>query len=381
MIMFEQFNLKDDAFPVTPSNEDGISWFGFEKLKEEFEGIFKRSYTETSRLCILNRGRLGAGKTHAAKYFEDKFAQQKIEGIYSCIIPIVIETPKQPQKAFIDFSHRLFNKITFRQIMISSSNLRALIEKETLFTDLLTITGSEDIAMVLSSMDEQNLLISKAYLLGGGTQKELREIGAAKKLTSEHEFSLAVIGVIYLLIHGKLKKIGKISRVLLWVDEMEDLVYFPTRYYLPFTQALREIIDNLNKHMTLMMNFTFSEPEELPTIGNILGEAIMQRINHHIVFPEPTQEDFKSYLSELLKANRLEKLENKPSTFPFSIEAFKLLIESDYVKTPRDLNKLCDSILRDLANRPGTCIEKQGEISKECLIDILPQILSLLEGA
>src|ERR1700752_507009 len=99
-----------------------------------------------------------------------------------------------------------------------------------------------------------------------------------------------------LLIHGQSKDQPTVSRVVLWLDEMEDLLYFPTRYYLPFTQALREVIDNTNVHMTIMLNFTFSEPEDLPAIENVLGQAIMQRVNQHIVFQEPTVDDLKKYL-------------------------------------------------------------------------------------
>ncbi len=379
--MFEKFNLRDEAFPITPGCQDAKNWFGFSNLKAEFERLLLRSSSEPTRLCILNRGRLGAGKTHAAKYFEAHFTEVKNVGIYFRTIPIIIETSKQPQKAFIDFSNRLLYKINFSRLAKASNNLKFLIGNDKLFTELLDITGSEDIATLLSKINEENRLVSKAVLLGGGTTKELRELGVAKRLTSEHEFCSAVIGMLYLLIHGQSNKSRKLSRVLLWIDEMEDLVYFPTRYYLPFTQAMREIIDSMSKHLTLMLNFTFSEPQDLPTIENILGEAIMQRINHHIVFPQPTNDDLRSYLQELLKENRLEERKKAPLTSPFSESAFNLLIESTASRTPRFLNKLCDTLLRDLINEPDASFEKQGEISRELVVQRLPRILDLIEEA
>ena len=245
--MFERFNLKDNSFPVTPTDQDKAQWFGFSPLKREFEDAMQRSGTERLRLSILNRGQLGAGKTHAAHYFAAKYATAENIGNYFRFIPLVIESPKQPQRAFIDLASRLFNAITFRRITLASSGLRSLRGAETLFAVLLEATGSEDIATVLSNIEDSNLLLSKTFLLGGGTARELRELGVAKRIASEHEFAAAVVGIIRLLIHGQSPERETLSRVLLWIDEMEDLVYFPTRYYLPFTQALREVIDRIRR--------------------------------------------------------------------------------------------------------------------------------------
>ena len=376
--MFEKFNLKDGAFPLTPSDHDGISWFGFEKLKHEFQTIFERSGSEPSRLCVLNRGRFGAGKTHAAKYFSAQHSQQQDVGNYFQFIPIVIESPKQPQKAFVDFSNRLFNAVTFDRIIQASLNLRRIGDIKRLFSNLLNVTGSEDIATALSKIDNDNRLLTKRYLLGEGTAKELRDIGVAKRLVKDHEFALAIVGVLYLLIHGQSEERETLSRIVLWIDEMEDLVYFATRYYLPFTQALREVIDLTNYHMTIMLNFTFSEPEDLPTIENVLGQAIMQRVNHHVIFPPPTVSEMRDYLLDLLKHNRAEDTPCSP-TFPFSNDAFDLLTESVTSKTPRFLNKLCDPLLRDLKDDSAFDIKKTPEIQREVLEERLPGILARLE--
>jgi hypothetical protein len=378
--MFEIFNLKDNAFPVTPSLEQKTPWFGFKALKQEFDSAFQRSAAEELRLCVLNRGRLGSGKTHAARYFSERYASRHNLGKYSRFIPIVIESPKQPQKAFVDFAGRLFNTVTFRRIAQASQNLRLLYGEQVLFSKLLDATSSEDVATVLSKIDESDLLTFKIFLLGGGTAKEQRQLGVAKRLTSEHEFALAIIGTLYLLINGQFGDHESISRVMLWVDEMEDLVYFPTRYYLPFTQAIREVIDSTNLHMTLMLNFTFSEPEDLPAIENVLGQAIMQRVNQHIVFQQPSVADLRDYLLELFKFNRVDAKKCSP-TFPFSEDAFKLLIESAASRTPRFLNKLCDMLLRELEHDPGFDNGKRREISREIVEERLPRILNLLEEA
>ena len=372
--MFEKFNLKDSVFPVTPGTHDEIQWFGFNNLKSEFQTILDRSSSEDLRLCVLNRGRLGAGKTHAAQYFSKKYSQPEPVGKYFRFVPIIIESPKQPQKAFLDFSNRLFNSITFHRIVQASDNLRKLGDANRLLFDA---TGSEDIAAALSKIDNDNILSTKTYLLGGGTAKELQKLGVAKRLTSDHEFALAIVGVLYLLIHGQSEEPNILSRILLWVDEMEYLVYFPTRYYLPFTQALREVIDRMNYHMTLMLNFTFSEPEDFPTIENVLGQAIMQRVNQHVVFEQPDTNEIKDYLLALLKYNRIDS--DCLPTFPFTNDAFDFLTKSVSSKTPCFLNRLCNTLLRDLKDDSAFDMKKTPEIQREILEEKLPRLLARVE--
>lgn len=166
--MFEPFNLKDDSFPITPGDQGNTPWFGFNALKREFETAFQRSASEALRLCVLNRGRFGAGKTHAARYFSEMQESSRNVGQDARFVPLIIESPKEPQNAFLDFAGRLFNAVTFRRIAQAAENLRATTSDEQLFSTLLKTTGSEDVATVLSKITEANLLSSKSFLLGGG---------------------------------------------------------------------------------------------------------------------------------------------------------------------------------------------------------------------
>lgn len=124
-----------------------------------------------------------------------------------------------------------------------------------------------------------------------------------------------------------------------------------------------------------------AEPEDLPAIENVLGQAIMQRVNQHIVFQQPTTEDFRNYLIELFKANRLRE-PGTSVTYPFSEDAFSLLVEAAVSKTPRFLNKLCDMLLRDLQGMSdGELRLRRDGIPAALIEERLPQTLNLLEEA
>lgn len=376
--MFKVFNLKNDSFPVAPGDLKTVEWYGFKSLKQQFEDSIYGSLSNHSRMCVLNRGKIGAGKTNAARFFSRDLLSKKM-GLYDKIIPIIIEAPKQPNQAFIEFSQRLVNGITFNRIFNASKEMRDKNGKEALYTNIMEFTGNEDIAEVLSNIDESNRLESRTYLAGGGTARDLKKLEVSRKLKSSHDFAVSLVGVLFLLIHGASEETGGLTRIILWVDEMEDLVYFPTKDFLPFTQALRELMDRVNHHFTILFNFTFTEPEELSAIESVLGEAIMQRVDSHIVFEDAKKEDLREYLLELLTSNRLDSKE-KNRYYPFTRNSFETLISAAVDNTPRYLNKICDNILKRIS-----CKNKEYKIDKRNLIGNhiiekeLPSILEYLE--
>ncbi|HUU00983.1 MAG TPA: hypothetical protein VM425_06045 [Myxococcota bacterium] len=376
--MFERFKIRDTAFPVTPASANGVKWYGFPKLHRRLSDVIRRSMEETARVCILNRGPWGAGKTHAATYFTEKSNIKKPVGTYGAVHTILVETPKQGSGAFYDLFKRIMNAVTFRVITDCVVALRGTAGIDKLTAALMRACQNEDIAYVLAHLDDKNKLETRAYLHGTVGLRDMRAIGAATKLTSDHDFACALNGIMWLLIHSGGGTKTRFNRVILWIDEMEDLVYFPTRYYLPFTQTLRGVIDKTSEHLTLFVNFTFTEPEELETIGSVLGNALMARINNHVVFEDSTEEDVEQYLLELLADNRTDG-EKYSKTHPFDAAAFKMITEACATHTPRYINGLCDMLLRKLCESPAPKGDKVM-VTREMIEDILPKLASQLEG-
>ncbi len=378
--MFEKFNLKEESFPVAPGGSKNAVWYGFRGLKKQFEDSIDRSTRNPMRHCVLNRGQIGTGKTNAAHYFTRYLSNCKDMGIYGNALSFVMEAPTQPNRAFLEFSQRFNDVVTFSNILNASEKIKESYGPERLFNDLMELTGNEDISTALSNINSSNRLTIRTYLAGGGTTKDLKEIGVSRKLTNDHDFALSIVGILHILLNGSFEEKGKISRLFLWIDEMDDLVFFPTKYFLPFTQALRELIDNMSEHFTLFLNFTYSEPAELSTIETVVGEALVQRIDSHILFDGAGKEDLTEYFLELLSNNRIRKNQETDKYYPFMKDSFEMIIDSAVGRTPRYLNKLCSNLLKNIAAEAKYNFKEGKRIEISVIQKELPSILAYLDN-
>lgn len=371
---FTAWNLRDNAFPIVP---DTAEWFGFPALKAKYKTQIDRSYQQPVRLCILNRGRFGAGKTNSARYFAKQLSEGGAQHLYAGMIPLIVENPKEHKDAFTELSASIMDALQFSRIAAACQQYRANVGRDVAFNNIRQACGSEDVATALADFAEAKTLPMRTYLAGAGSAKDLRELGVAKKLSSMRDFGQALTGILHVVTRSTEGGGGKPTRVVLWIDEMEDLIYFPTKSYLPYTQALREIMDRMPEHFTLFFNFTFSEPEDLPSIENVLGAAIMGRIDEHIIFEPPSKEDIVGYLTDLLTNKQLGAKANP--ILPFNPNTVGILADHVAAQTPRFVNKVCGKLLRKLTEvRAATTT--QAEITEQELADNLPAIVSEVES-
>jgi SpoVK/Ycf46/Vps4 family AAA+-type ATPase len=178
-------------------------------------------------------------------------------------------------------------------------------------------------------------------------------------------------GILTILIGaGSIEKLSEHSRVILWIDEMENLIYFTSRYYLPFTQGLRELIDQIPNYFTLFMNITLASPEASKDIETILGKALMDRKTNEIYFKEPNEEEAYNYVIELLELYRTPEWKPKSlePSHPFTKEALQILISSLKVRTPRDINQYCSDAITG-ALRDRVVGQNEQTITRQYIID------------
>ncbi len=336
----QDLNLRKNPFEnITPHLGDtsaDLHWAAMEQIKEEIENIYVKK--GRFRQLILNWGDWGGGKTFAAQYFR-KFPPS-IEGME--LTQLYIKTPRDGSKA----GSLLFTKIID---FLSPSNIIGRIESainifgtKELYEFLNDRIHNEPIAKGIIWLGENNYYskeLKERYIYGEITSSELKNIkGLSRRLQSDEDFLVFLIGILLCFIGDGERTNG---RVVMWLDETENLLDLNAAQYKKFSQVLRDLVDNLTENFILFLNFTLSEPQ-LESIQIILGEALWSRIDKKIRFALRDEEKFK-YVADLINHYQIRK----GNYAPFTKESIDAIL--DTVKegntTPREINKRFNSII------------------------------------
>jgi len=385
--------LRQNPFPGTPPKkpEDAV-WAGLPRLKAQLEALFVEALTTSMTQVVLNWGAYGSGKTHAAIYFGVPNRLPRVEGGRVRDIWILyVHTPRDPSQADQILYRDILEAIRFSRLRQAIRDLIADSGEKTALDMLQDIAESEPLGRALwllglerggpgqsrlpgyetESSEWQRLL--EAYFFSQYTKSDLRRLGLSRGVDSSQDRFRILGGVLQSLIGlAPVEDLAHHSRVLLWIDEMEDLIYFTSRQYRPFTQGLRDLIDRLPNYFTLFMNFTLAAPEAYEDATVVLGQALMDRVTRQIYFQEPNEQEALDYVADLLHIFRTEDPTKRglPVTYPFSEESLQSIIADLPSRTPRDLNKRCGQIVSAALQRGVISALGEGIISMDFVVQI-----------
>jgi len=363
--MLDILNLKFNPFQdLTPSlgqSSANINWAGMPTLKARFDKIIQDTATKRSRQIVLNLGPWGGGKTFTSIYYYNK-AKRIGDNI---ITHIYVKSPKNDAKATEAFFKGVIEWLTFDKIRNQIGELITELGDEA-FTDYINNRiRSKEIAkaiLLIGSQDEATYEIMNRYIYGSLTKTELKNVGLPRGITDNSDRIKFISGIFYCFIGTNQISPGK---VVLWVDEMEDLVYFSAKNYRTFSQDLRDLFDNLTQDFTSFLNFTFSEPEDA-TVEVILGAAIWSRITTKVRFKELSIDDSYTYCIEQIQQAQIRKR----NLTPFSEDSIKHLlgIIPRQNMTPREINKKFTNVINFALENNHSAITKEiidAEIAQE----------------
>lgn len=387
MSNYSRLNLRANPFEdITPIEEqdddEQIIWAGMPDLKHKLENIHRQILTNTSHRIVMNWGTVGSGKTHAAYYFGD------IENLRS-IVPeldeeifyVRVNIPQEGGSAVQQLCHDIVDFLTLSRIRKHIQTLITVVGREEFLKVLSRRIGSEEFAKTILLLGEndnssQSSYIANPeftemmsrYLYGSATNTELKKMGLVRPLKTTSDFVKILVGILQCLIGFSGAKGG---RILLWIDEMEDLLWFTPKQYRPFAQFLRSVFDKMSHRLTIFMNFTLAEPN-LDTIKMLLGEALWSRISDKVRFNELSVSEGMLYCKDLLIPYQLE---DKGEYSPFTEDALRSLLEtiSPAYMTPRKIKEQCNALLHFAIE-----LENVSMISKETVSTWLAQQKELL---
>lgn len=342
--------LPENSFAVSPpSNPDSAMWVDRTSLKADFENVLREAKGSALSQVILCRGPIGGGKTHASLYFQLKERWPQQDPSVRDVSILRIPTPKETDKPERDFYLDVMEHISLETICAVVQQSVAEIGYEQSKHILKQIMVSADLTQALLDLgkEEHNPLL-KAYFLDKCTSSELRKLGLNRNIEKTQDYFRVLAGIFQCLIGLSASHTLSVhNRVCLWLDEMEDFVYFSPAQYRPFGQGLRELVDRIPNFFSLFLNFTLTAPEEDEEIELILGNYLIDRVTKQIFFQEMTDEEMFSYVAEMVAYYRTQQ-GTQPAEqpfFPFEEQALKLLLAHLPHRTPRDINKRCRNAL------------------------------------
>ncbi len=357
-------NLKTNPFNITPSIGNDLVWAGMSVQKKQIEDVFKKAFMQDGHQIVLNWGPVGGGKTFAAYYFFLKHPISLADG--ECI-QAYVRTPKEGVKANINLIRSIIDAFTLTEIRKIVKEAKTLLGTESLRAIINTKIKSEEFtSAILKLADEDTVSVNTmtSMIYGTATSAELKKINLFRPLKEDNDYIKFLSGIITCMTISSIKP----KRVFIWIDEMEDLVYYASKQFKQFSQAIRDLVDTINEKFTLILNFTLSEGED-ETVKMLLGEALWSRIDSNIRFKDLQVADGLQYCKDLLLNYQFEEKQNK--YLPFTDEVLEIVVRSlpSALITPREINKKLNKILYYAMSNDKL------SINKDILIDFEKTIL------
>jgi len=337
MNSLQKLNLNYNPFrDITPSMESNtLLWAEMEEVKTKIEKSYTESIKNNSKQLVLNWGPYGGGKTFSAYYFI------KNNNNLSDLTQIYLRCPKDGSKSTDEFFKSIIDYISFDKIHLQIKSLISEYGEQKLMEMLIPKTSHEyakAICLIGSSNDDIVELMNR-FLYVGLTKTELKKLGLAKDIQSDTDVIKFLSGILHCFIGDNNIPIGK---VIIWIDEMEDLIYYSPKHYKGFSQVLRDLFDSISSSFLVFLNFTLAEGEE-STIELILGGAVWSRVTRKIRYKQFSNTNALEYCSQLIQHAKIDK--NKKQ--PIDEETTHLLINHMMISnlTPREINKHFNSLI------------------------------------
>lgn len=337
MDQLTKMNLSFNPFrDITPTmGKEQLVWAEMHAVKSQIQKAYSDCLDKGMKELVLNWGPYGGGKTFSSYYFLKNFDNRnQLKQIY-------VRCPKDGNKAVREFFTNIIDNLTIDLIRDRVSDLIMIYGESTLKELLIPVCSSEfaNAICLLKSDDSDVISTMNRFFYSGLTKTELKKLSLSKNIQSDIDIVKILSGIFYCFIGGN--GIPK-GQLVIWIDEMEDLIYYSSKHYKSFSQILRDLFDSISDNFLVFMNFTFAENED-STIELILGQALWSRVTKKIRFKHFDYSSSLVYVSELLEHSKIDKNIQLPLTSSQAEFVLKLIPESNL--TPREINKYFRSLI------------------------------------
>lgn len=341
--------LRENPFAMSPPDDPtDVVWADMSTIKSDYLRILREAKGSAPTQVVLVRGPVGGGKTHASLFFslKERWPSQSpsVDSVHIVRVPTPKETGKPDRNFYLD----VMEFLTLEKIREVVSNAVEEVGRPKAQTILQRTMLSADLSGALLRLgDEEDRQLLDAYFMGKLSTSELRRLKLNRNIEKTQDYFRVLAGIFHAFIGlSESRAVGKHNRVCLWLDELEDFVYFTPAQYRPFGQGLRELVDRVPFFFTVFLNFTFTSPEDFEEIELILGKYLIDRVTQNIIFDEMSETERFNYVRDMLQsygtAQRASLSAVKNNIYyPFTEDSLKLALSNLSKNTPRDVNKRC----------------------------------------
>jgi hypothetical protein len=334
----QDINLNFNPFEgLTPTPDGNLFWAGMGEQKESIANSYREAFSFDPRKVVLNWGPYGGGKTHAAYFFE-KYPPNDIDK--DLFFHVYVRTPQEGKGANISIIKNIFDSLTIRKVKRELSRVLKELGEDRLFQIIYDRTKSEAFAdaIIFFSRDINPVKLLQRFIFDGLSGNELKNLNLPRSLKSDDDYITFLAGIIVAITSGTNKK-----RFVLWIDEMENMVYYSSQQFKILSQMLRDLVDRVNERMLVFLNFTLAENEE-DTVRLLMGDALWGRVNNKIRFSNLSRDEALVYCEDAIKEAQID---NTRGLGPFTPEAIELVVKTipEINLTPREINRKFNELI------------------------------------
>lgn len=365
-------NLKENPFRTGPSiNPKDLIWAGFPDLKKKIEERLEFSMKTSPSRIVLNWGRYGSGKTHAANFYTktDRLNELSIEKSAKPSKNIKINLPRTSKDPVQSFFRSFLGQISLSDIKADFDQIKvALLEGESIEA-IIEVNSNDTIIsdlfkLIISDENDDQFQSIEAYLFGDATKGTLGKLGLPFGLKDDEQ----IVNFISTYINCITFEKRVFSSFILWLDEFEDIDTLNKQSQDRVTTFLRQLFDKTPNNFLLFLNFTPKTFFNIEDLSIILGEALSTRAKITIPFNAPSVEDAIQYVEELIFP-QLNNATNKYGPFK-DVATLKYVLESIGDLSIRKINETF-SLIIELA-----VLKEKSEIDIEFVKSIKDEIPS-----